>query len=376
MKYSPIYGYKTKDYSLHKLHLRGRKQVLTFSTQVSGDTMRILFTNKYSHKSLRVMSVNMIINGNSYPIKVAGKTSFKMPAHTEYYSDEIKLPYQDLSAVVINARFGLFASAYGSSDFKSHKIINATHRGMLNRKVHLGLSTKAISDLSLKLVALIKQVEIVSDQKSIAWFGDSLTNHSHYTQPLQARLFEAKANINIVNAGHSGNRLLHDGSNILKEEFGIAAINRFYEDVMEYNTPDLVVVALGVNDLIHPGRTSPQDEMPSLQDMIDGYLNLHDQIRAKNAKAVITTITPFGGYSNAILDYAEELRLAINVWIKNQKDFDHVIDINAIVEDPDNPGYLKDEFKGHDNLHWEQIGGQIIADSIDLESLIKLVNEK
>ncbi len=372
MDFKPVYSYKTKDYTLLNMRLNGSQQILTFKTLVSGSKIRILLTNINNPHKMRILNMNVIINGIKYPVTVNNKTVFTMPAHSEFYSDVINVNIPFATSMVVTTRFSPFTKAYSASDFNSTKTINSKHKGMFNRELLLGIKTKAISKPHLQLVVLVKQVEVYGDFKTITWFGDSLTNHSHYTQPLQDKIFEKRKEIMLLNAGHSGNRLLKDGKNIMKAQFGQAGINRIHHDVFEYNNPDVVVVALGVNDLIHPGTTVSAKEFPTLEEMIEGYLNVLATIREHGAKAVICTITPFKGYNVAILDEANILRNKINDWIKTQTDFDHVIDIAAIVEDKADPSKLADPFKGDDHLHWSASGGQTVADHIDVDKLIEL----
>ena len=209
--------------------------------------------------------------------------------------------------------------------------------------------------------------------KSIAWFGDSLTNHSHYTAALQERIFDNNQQVTILNVGQSGNRLLKDGRNIMKESFGIRGIKRIHHDVFEYNKPEAVVVALGINDLIHPGTAVAQTEFPTFEEMIQGYRYLLSVIRENNAKAIIATITPFGNYNIAVLDEAEDMRQRLNEWIRNQEEFDYVLDMASIVEDKEDASLLAKPFRGDDNLHWDANGGEIIANQINVKEILDLI---
>lgn len=356
-----------------RMHLHGSRQELNFKTHFSGDKVRILLTNAYNKNPLKVRNMSIMINGETYPVLVKGKTRFTMAPFSEFYSDEIEVKVELATAMVVTTNFAYFAKAYSASDFNSTRVSSSSHYGIFNRHMLLGLKTKAISKPHLQLVVLVKQVEVLSNQKSITWFGDSLTNHSYYTQVLQEKINERALHISIANAGHSGNRLLRDGEGMYKEAFGIAGIKRIDHDVFKYNKPNLVVVALGVNDLIHPGSNVTSDQFPKFEEMLEGYRYLLAKIKENNAKAAICTITPFEGYKVSTLDEAEEMRIALNDWIVNQKEFDLVIDIASIVEDKDRRSYLADKFESDDHLHWNQVGGDIIADNIDLDKILELV---
>lgn len=372
--YKPVYGYKTKNYELMRIFIHGTVQKLTFKTAVSNNKIRILLTNKYSKKRLRVNKMYVIINDIKYSVTLNGKKRFKLKADQEVYSDEIILKDIEYAEINITTKFGYLAKAYGAGDFNSQVQARIHHYGIFNREVNLGLRTKAISKPHLQISLLIKQVEIKYEKaKSITWLGDSLTNHAYYTQALQNRIINEGYPISIINAGQSGNRLLKDGRLLLKEIFGISTLKRVEDDVFKYNNPDVVVVAVGVNDLIHPGTNVSAEELPQAQEMIEGYLKLLEIIKGHKAKAVITTITPFKGYSEIILTQAETIRQEINEWIRSQEDFDWVFDLDKIVRDKKDSTWLAPVFRGDDNLHFLSEGGQIIANEFELERLVDLI---
>lgn len=374
-KFKPIYGYKTKDYSLMRIFVHSSRQKLKIKVSNASDEIRILLTNKYNPKKLKVRELYVIVNKIKYPIYLKGKKRFKLKANQEVYSDTIILSTKDYREMTVVCKFGLFSKVYGASDFNSTKVYNVEHLGICNRKVNLGLRTKAINKPNLQIVLLIKQVEAKSKRrKTITWFGDSLTNHSHYTQALQKRIIENNLPITIVNAGHSGNRLLKDGRLLLKPVFGIAGIKRIEEDVFKFNQPNSVVVALGVNDLIHPATNVSAEEMPTSKEMIDGYIKLCRKIQENNSKAIIATITPFKGFKDNILPEAEVVRQEVNTWIKTQRYFDYIIDLDVIVRQEDHPDTLQKQFQGDDNLHFPAEGGSEIAQAIDLKVLNNIIS--
>lgn len=371
MKFTPVYSYKTKDYTLLKMRLNGSKQILKIRSLFDTKQIRILLTNIDNPHPMRIRYMEVIVNGEKYPVTLNNKTGFILPPHSELYSDLINVNISLATAMVVVTRFSFFTKAFSASDFNSTKIASSEHYGIFNRNMLLGMKTKAISKPNVQIVALVKQIEMMSDKhQTITWFGDSLTNHSHYTAALQERIFDMNKQVTILNAGQSGNRLLKDGRNIMKESFGIRGIKRIHHDVFEYNKPDAVVVALGINDLIHPGTAVAQTEFPTFEEMIEGYRYLLSVIKEHQAKAFIATITPFGNYNIAVLDEAEVMRQRLNEWIRTQDEFDGIIDMAEIVEDKTDASILAEPFRGDDNLHWDAEGGQIIADTINIEELL------
>lgn len=74
---------------------------------------------------------------------------------------------------------------------------------------------------------------------------------------------------------------------------------------------------------------------------------------------------PFGG-SFYYTDAGEAKRQAINHWVRTTKAFDAVIDADAAVRDPANPGAIRAAYDSGDHLHPGDAGYQAIADAVDL----------
>ena len=61
----------------------------------------------------------------------------------------------------------------------------------------------------------------------------------------------------------------------------------------------------------------------------------------------------------------------MNEWIRTGGGFDAVIDFDKVVEDPAKPGYVRADYDCGDNLHPNDAGYKAMADSVDLDVLLK-----
>ena len=76
-------------------------------------------------------------------------------------------------------------------------------------------------------------------------------------------------------------------------------------------------------------------------------------------RVLAATLTPFEDtfkVVNPALDYfynpeKEKTRQAVNQWIRESKEFDGVIDFDAVARDPDRPSHIKAAFDSGDHLH-------------------------
>ena len=162
----------------------------------------------------------------------------------------------------------------------------------------------------------------------------------------------------MLNAGISGNRVLHD-------TVGTNASARLDRDVLVQSGARYLIVLEGINDIGFPG-TATADEI------IAGHLQIIDRAHAMGLKVYGGTLTPFQAFLPGIYYTAdgEAKRQAVNQWIRTSKAYDAVIDFDKAIRDPSNPATMRAAYDSGDNLHPNDAGYQAMADAIDL-SLFK-----
>jgi lysophospholipase L1-like esterase len=84
-----------------------------------------------------------------------------------------------------------------------------------------------------------------------------------------------------------------------------------------------------------------------------------------------STLTPFEGVDvpGYYTESKEITRQALNKWIRTSGSFDGVIDLDAVLRDPDRPSRLLPRHASKDQLHPNELGYQAMADAIDLTLL-------
>jgi lysophospholipase L1-like esterase len=218
---------------------------------------------------------------------------------------------------------------------------------------------------------LLSRVEVVAPEavSTIVTFGDSITDGTASTVGANHRWPDYLAKrlggkFAILNAGIAGNRLLSDG---LTPAFGINALARFERDVLAQPGISHVIVLEGINDIGMATRGSPT---PAAEDLIAAHQQLIERAHARGLKIFGATLTPFEGAAY-FSPLGETRRQAVNTWIRTSKAYDGVIDFDAAVRDPKQPGKFQPQFNSGDNLHPSDAGYEAMANAIDLKLLSK-----
>jgi len=132
-----------------------------------------------------------------------------------------------------------------------------------------------------------------------------------------------------------------------------------------------VVVMIGINDIGWPdGVLSPTDPPVSIEDLIMGYGQLIAQAHVHKIRIIGVTLTPFEDTFKRVnppLDYfynpeKEKTRKAVNQWIRESKEFDGVIDFDALTRGPaaakSYSGCLRLRRPSPSQRHWLQGDGR------------------
>jgi lysophospholipase L1-like esterase len=210
----------------------------------------------------------------------------------------------------------------------------------------------------------------------IVCFGDSITA-GPYPSFLGERLAAQRpSGVTVANEGIGGNRILHDAEPGTK--YGTAGVKRFQSALKAHPGARTVIVLEGINDIIHPGVSAPMDESVSSTDLISGLKRYIKIAHDDGLRIIGATILPFEGCClkpgiDLPPDWAtrESKRQAVNDWIRSRGAFDGVIDFDRLMRDPQNPHRLNPAYDNGDHLHPGADGYHAMADSIDLDLLLK-----
>ncbi|MER6027541.1 SGNH/GDSL hydrolase family protein [Streptomyces sp. NPDC001851] len=191
---------------------------------------------------------------------------------------------------------------------------------------------------------------------SIVALGDSLTDGNGSTPDTNHRWPDRLAEqvragrLGVLNAGISGNRLLHDGA-------GPNALARLDADALDRAGVRVLVVLEGINDI---KGTPTADDVTAYA---DAYRTLVARAHARGVRVIGVTLTPYRGFP-AYTDAREAVRQRVNAFIRTGGAFDAVADADAALRDPADPTRLLPAYDPGDHLHFNDTGMAAVADTV------------
>ncbi|MGD1105890.1 MAG: SGNH/GDSL hydrolase family protein [Terracidiphilus sp.] len=343
---------------------------------VGGAEIRVRFTNAYGTDQLTISNAHVTLSagnaaiqpGIDHAITFGGATSVNIPPGAELFSDPVALAVQPLSDLAISFYLPtqvMRAETYHSSAAQDNFITN----GDMSTAPDLPGATKIFSWYFLDGI----DVQAVADSRAIVTFGDSITdgalstrNANHrWPDILAARLNQDPnlSHVSVLNEGIGGNCVLNETNG--NKAYGPSALSRLDRDVLSQSGVGYVIVLEGINDI---GRLAhlqaPWDDITAAQ-LEMGLKQIADAAHEHGIKAIGATLTPYGGavyYS----DKGEQVREAVNDWIRNSGTFDGVADFDKATQDPANPTHFNPAYDSGDHLHPGDAGYKAMGGAIDL----------
>ena len=338
---------------------------------VGGPQLRVRFTNAYGADPLTIADAHVALSagngaiqpGIDHAITFGGATSVNIPPGAEIFSDPVALAVPPLSDLAVS--FYLppqVMRAETFHDFADQD--NFLANGDVSTAQDLPQPTKFSSWYFLDGI----DVSAVAGSRAIVALGDSITDGSlstpnanrRWPDVLAARLHEDPnlKNVAVLNEGIGGNR-------VLNQDYGPSALARLDRDVLAQSGVRYVIVLESINDIGSLERPqAPYDEITA-QQLEMALKQIAGAAHEHGIKAIGATLTPYGGafyYS----DKGEQIREAVNDWIRTSGTFDGVADFDKATRDPQDPNRFNPAYDSGDHLHPKDAGYKAMGEAIDL----------
>ncbi len=342
---------------------------------VGGQQVRIRFTNEFGLDPLTVSDAHVALSagggaiqpGSDHAITFGGATSVNIPPGAAMFSDPVSIEIAPLADVAVS--FYLPPQIMRAETFHAFADQdNYVVEGDSPAAQQLANATTFTSWY------FFDGIDVHEGQGSFAIvaLGDSITDGAHSTLNANRRWPDVLAdrlinrptnNISVLNEGIGGNRVLNEGA-------GPSALSRVDRDVLAQSDVRYLVILESINDI---GRLAhvqvPWDDVTAAQ-LEHGLTQIVDAAHEHGIKVIGATLTPYGG-ANYYSDKGEQVREAVNDWIRSSGTFDGVFDFDKATQDPQNPTHFNPAYDSGDHLHPNDAGYKAMGDSIDLSAFSK-----
>ncbi|MEU7529325.1 SGNH/GDSL hydrolase family protein [Saccharothrix sp. NPDC042600] len=356
------------------------RQVVHLST--GGRQVRVRLSNEFGTQPLVIGEARVgrgaggsaVVPGTDRRLTFGGRGSVTVPAGAPVVSDPVSLTVAADSDLVVSVYLPVRVAATTVHAFPYQDGYVAAG----NVAAQPAITPTAV----LGKWHFLTGVSVSGGGSTVVAFGDSITDGAETTRGANRRWPDVLARrlhgrTGVVNAGISGNRLLHDPNppaghpaENYAAYFGQSALRRFDRDVLARPGVGHVVVLLGVNDLGHPGTVAPPSEAVTAEDIITAHRLLIARAHAAGLRIIGGTITPFKGDTFGFYSPANEAaRQAVNHWIRTSGEHDGVVDFDAALRAPADPERLRAEYDSGDHLHPNDAGMAAMAAAVPLHLL-------
>jgi lysophospholipase L1-like esterase len=339
---------------------------------IGGPMVRVVFTNEFGTDPLIIGAAHVAVSQGGSTINLVsaagltfgGRTTVTIPPGALVVSDPamVKVPAgSDLAiSFFLPAQPIHQLSQHGGADQ-----INFLAPGNVVGAKTLDTPTEIRSWPFVKGV----DVKVPAQSAAVVAFGDSITDgayaavnqNARWPDELARRLLAnpKTAEIGVLNEGIGGNRILHDNT-------GPSALARFDRDVIAQAGVKYVIILEAINDIGHAYTTVRPYDVVSADDLMAGYAQMAERAHMHGIKVYIATLTPYtgAGYMSAA---GEEVRQALNKWIRTTSEIDGFIDFDKATADPAHPDTFLPAYDHGDHLHPSDPGYKAMGDAIDLK---------
>ncbi len=356
-------------FSAHPFSATTLREIVHVSA--GGSQVRVRFTNAFGLDQLILRDAHVALSaggdaiqpGTDHALTFGGANTISIPPGAEMYSDPVTLDVPPLSNVAVSFFLPpqiMRAETYHDPAHQDNFIADGDQAAAAS----LAQPTTIESWYFLNGV----DVNAVEGSRSVLTLGDSITDGAHSTlngndrwpDALAARLQQNAGleHVGVLNEAIDGNRLLND-------QAGPNALARLDRDILSQSGARYLIILESINDIGRLHRiTAPQDNV-DLQQIEEGLRQIAEAAREHGMKVYGATLLPFQG-ANYYSEKEEQMREAVNNWIRTSGTFDGVIDFDKITRDPRNPLQLNPLYNSGDHLHPNDAGYKAMGGGIDL----------
>lgn len=340
---------------------------------IGGSQIRVVFTNEFGTEPLIIGAAAVAISqgGNTVNTVAASSAGLTFGGRPGITIPPGALAVSDPATITLPAQADLAVSFF----LPEQKISQLSQHGAADQTSYVAegnvVGAKQF-DLAKEIRSwpFVKDVDVKAPAHSAAVvaFGDSITDgafaannqNARWPDELARRLLADKrtADIGVLNEGIGGNRILHDNT-------GPSALARFDRDVIAQAGVKYIIILEAINDIGHAYDAKRPYDVVTAEDLIAGYEQMIDRAHMHGIKVYMATLTPYTG-AGYMSPAGEQVRQAVNTWIRTNNQADGFIDFDKVTQDPAHPDTFLPAYDHGDHLHPSDPGYKAMGDAIDL----------
>lgn len=339
---------------------------------VGGRQLRLRLSNEYGTAPLRIGGVRVglaapggaVQPGTERVLRFSGDEAVLIGTGGAVHSDPLAFDLPAFADLAIT----LYLPPQEAGEITYHGSARQTTYLAVGRHVDRPTLPDASKQTSTYIVSAVEVAASGQARRSVVAFGDSITDGYNLADDTQRRWPDLLAQRLAAAAGTADTGVLNlsiGGGQLLGGRNVPSGVQRFEREVLAHSGVSHVIVFIGINDIGVYGRPHLPSEEVSADDLISGYRRLIALAHARGISVLGGTIAPYRG-AGYYSERGEALRQAINQWIRQGGEFDGVVDFDAALDDPANPGALAPALDGGDRLHPGDAGRKAMADAVDL----------
>lgn len=264
-------------------------------------------------------------------VTFSGKQSVEIQAGERIKSDSIKFSVKKDKFIAVSIYFADF------TEMRSGVVITgplskgyfAVGNQMSSEVLDINTSKKT------NTIYFLSDVEVLTSQenRTVICFGDSITAQAWPDYLIQRTLETGNGRTAVIRKAASGTRILRQYDNITYDSYGLKGSVRFPRET-DVSGADTVIIQHGINDIIHPvgveiNKFRPWTDLPSAEEMIEGFREYIKVSREKGLKVYIGTLLPIEGWRTYAY-FREMLRYEVNEWIRQQMKLTAVLTLTLL----------------------------------------------
>jgi lysophospholipase L1-like esterase len=342
-------------------------------TSIPGKALRVRFTNEFGTEPLRIDAATVALSAGQSAIQpdslhalvFGGQASIVIPPGAAVVSDPVEMATPAFADVAISFYLPL-QQISNVSVHPSAQQINYIQAG--SNVASAPTLTGATTVSSWYFVKGVDVEPVAPHAAAVVAYGDSITDGAYATDNenhrwpdyLAVRLHNdpATAHLSVLNEGIGGNC-------VLITCVGPNSLARFDRDVLSQSGVKYVIVLESINDIGSLHEPNRPDYKLSAEDLEQGLRQIIARAHEHGIKVFGATLTPYKG-AGYFTEQGEQIREAVNDWIRTGGAFDGVVDFEKAIRDPANPLVFAPAYDSGDHLHPKDPGYAVMANSIDL----------